>query len=68
MSLVKQRKKPTIRQRANILKELRRTIKELPTVPLYAESMLGHTHIIDPVTRGWWHPKLWKPTMDFRPD
>lgn len=45
-----------------------RTIKGLPTVPLYAEAMLGHTHIIDPVTRGWWHPKLWKPTMDFRPD
>lgn len=29
-----------------------RTIAGLPTVPLYAESMLGHTHIISPFSRG----------------
>jgi hypothetical protein len=30
-----------------------RTLAGLPTVPLYAESMLGHTHIIAPQERGW---------------
>lgn len=30
-----------------------RTMAGLPTVPLYAESMLGHTHIISPRERGW---------------
>lgn len=30
-----------------------RTLKGLPTVPLYAESLLGHTHIVDPKSRGW---------------
>lgn len=30
-----------------------RTLKGLSTTPLYAEAMLGHTHIIDPESRGW---------------
>jgi transposase len=30
-----------------------RTLKGLPTTPLYAESLLGHTHIIAPQERGW---------------
>jgi hypothetical protein len=30
-----------------------RTLLNLSTVPLYAEAMLGHTHIIDPEARGW---------------
>jgi len=30
-----------------------RTLHSLPTEPLYAESMLGHTHIVDPTSRGW---------------
>jgi hypothetical protein len=30
-----------------------RTVKGLPTVPLYAEAVLGHTHIISPESRGW---------------
>jgi hypothetical protein len=30
-----------------------RTLKGMSTVPLYAEAMLGHTHIVDPRSRGW---------------
>ena len=30
-----------------------RTMAGLSTTPLYAEAMLGHTHIIDPRSRGW---------------
>lgn len=30
-----------------------RTIKGLSTVPLYAEAVLGHSHIISPESRGW---------------
>lgn len=30
-----------------------RTLAGLPTVPLYAESLLGHTHVIAPSERGW---------------
>lgn len=30
-----------------------RTLKGLDTRPLYAESMLGHTHVVNPRARGW---------------
>ncbi len=30
-----------------------RTLAGLSTVPLYAEHMLGHTHIVSPAERGW---------------
>lgn len=30
-----------------------RTLAGLSTVPLYAETMLGHTHVVAPVERGW---------------
>lgn len=30
-----------------------RTLAGLPTVPLYVEAVLGHTHIVSPRERGW---------------